>query len=237
MTKVLTIDLDFISNPYAKWIDHAFSLNTSKRWAEYMEDTPFDRSHFHIDVSNLMYCFNTFLKALKSNPKVSFGYDHDSILFAIDQQYDIELINIDQHDDVFHGLGNSPGYEYELVTKHNLVNEGNWGIWLHSQGKLKSFTWIKNDNSDRNGNRNARALDFLGDSYQDYLKEEYSFDNYDFDYLHVCLSPQYIYPDHWHYFSMFINTYEHFHDKDATIENKKFEHEFRYRKLGNEILH
>ena len=76
MTKVLTIDLDFISNPYARWINHAFSLNTSKRWSEFMEETPFDRSHFHIDTSNLMYCFNTFLKALKSNPKVS------------DQQYD-----------------------------------------------------------------------------------------------------------------------------------------------------
>tara|TARA_A100001234_G_scaffold146141_1_gene128469 strand:+ start:2374 stop:3111 length:738 start_codon:yes stop_codon:yes gene_type:complete len=236
MTKVLTIDLDFISNPYARWINHAFSLNTSKRWSEFMEETPFDRSHFHIDTSNLMYCFNTFLKALKSNPKVSFGYDHDSILFAIDQQDDIELINIDQHDDVFHGMGNSPEHEYELVTRHNMVNEGNWGIWLHSQGKLKSFTWIMNDNSDVRGNRNARALNFLGDSYQYYLKNEYSFDNYDFDYVHVCLSPQYIYPDHWHYFSMFISAYEEFTGNQSVIHTDKYETHVRHQRLNNDIL-
>ena len=68
-------------------------------------------------------------------------------------------------------------------------------------------------------------------------KENYKFENYKFDHIHVCLSPQYIPKNHWHYFSMFINTYEHFHEKDAKIENKKFEHDFRYKRLGNEILH
>ena len=72
---------------------------------------------------------------------------------------------------------------------------------------------------------------------EDVDKENYKFENYKFDHIHVCLSPQYIPKNHWHYFSMFINTYEHFHEKDARIENKKFEHDFRYRILGNEILH
>ena len=68
-------------------------------------------------------------------------------------------------------------------------------------------------------------------------KENYKFNEYKFEHIHVCLSPQYIPKNHWHYFTMFINTYEHFHEKDARIENKKFEHDFRYRKIGNEILY
>ena len=238
MTRVLTIDLDYISRPYAEWVHHAFQMNSSRRWSQFMEEMPFDRSHFFIDTSNLMYCFNTFLKALKSNPKVSFGYDHDSILFAIDQEENIDLINIDHHDDVFHGADfATPEEEYEMMVKHNIINEGNWGIWLHSQGKLNSFTWIMNENSDGDGGRNTRGKNYLGYSYQYYLKEDYKFENHDFDYVHICLSPQYIYPDHWHYFSMFISAYEEFSGKDAIIYTEKYETHVRHQRLHNEILH
>jgi|TARA_R100000030_G_scaffold42955_1_gene32338 hypothetical protein len=202
-----------------------------------MEESPFDRSHFFIDTSNLMYCFNTFLRALKSGPKVSFGYDHDSILFAIDKEENIDLINIDQHDDVFHGMGDSPDDEYEMVTKYGIINEGNWGIWLHSVGRLNSFTWIMNDNSDPQGGRNARDKKYLGDSYQYYLKQDYQFDGYDFDHIFVCLSPQYTHPDHWHYFSMFISAYEEFSGNDAIIHTEKYETHVRHQRLHNEILH
>ena len=202
-----------------------------------MEESPFDRSHFFIDTSNLMFCFNTFLRAMKSGPKVSFGYDHDSILFAIDKEENIDLINIDQHDDVFHGMGDSPDDEYEMVAKYGIINEGNWGIWLHSVGKLNSFTWIMNDNSDPQGGRNARDKKYLGDSYQYYLKQDYQFDGYDFDHIFVCLSPQYIHPDHWHYFSMFISAYEEFSGNDAIIHTEKYETHVRHQRLHNEILH
>ena len=237
MTRVLSIDLDYITRPYAEWTTHAFEMNSTRRWSKFMEESPFDRSHFFIDTSNLMFCFNTFLKALKSNPKVSFGYDHDSILFAIDKEENIDLINIDQHDDVFHGMGDSPDDEYEMVAKYGIINEGNWGIWLHSAGKLNSFTWIMNDNSDPQGGRNFRDKNYLGDSYQYYLKQDYQFDEYDFDHIFVCLSPQYIHPDHWHYFSMFISAYEEFSGKDAIIHTEKYETHVRHQRLHNEILH
>ena len=237
MTRVLSIDLDYITRPYAEWTDHAFEMNSIRRWSKFMEESPFDRSHFFIDTSNLMFCFNTFLRALKSSPKVSFGYDHDSILFSIDKEENIDLINIDQHDDVFHGMGDSPDDEYEMVTKYGIINEGNWGIWLHSVGKLNSFTWIMNENSDPQGGRNARDKKYLGDSYQYYLKQDYQFDGYDFDHIFVCLSPQYIHPDHWHYFSMFISAYEEFSGKDAIIHTEKYETHVRHQRLHNEILH
>ena len=239
MTKVLSIDLDYITRPYGEWAVNQQSDNPTHRWDEFMTKTPFERRHFFIDQSNLMYCFNVFLKALKSNPKVSFGYDHDSILFDIDQEENIDLINIDHHDDVFHGMA-SPDEEYEMVTKYNIINEGNWGIWLYSQGKLNSFTWIMNDNSNAglgDGDRNDRNKYYLGNSYEYYLKENYKFEDYNFDYIHICLSPTYIHPDHWHYFSMFISAYEEFSGKDAIIYTEKYETHVRHQRLHNEILH
>ena len=68
-------------------------------------------------------------------------------------------------------------------------------------------------------------------------REDYKFDNYKFDSIFICLSPQYIPKNHWHYFSMFIKVYEQFSGKDAIIHNKKYEHELRNLKVNDEILH
>ena len=38
MTKVLSIDLDYISRPYAEWTHHLFEMNSSKRWSKFMEE-------------------------------------------------------------------------------------------------------------------------------------------------------------------------------------------------------
>jgi hypothetical protein len=236
MTRVLSIDLDYISSPYSDLIRQMFNVNSSYRWSNFMENTPFHKSHFFIDQSNLTFCFNIFLKSLKYNPKVSFGYDHDSILFSINKENNIDLINIDHHDDVFSGIIKNPNEEYEALTKHNIINEGNWGALLHKLKKLNSFTWIKNINSDINGDRDNRAKQFLGNLYQSYLKEDYIFEDYNFDYVFLCLSPQYIFPDHWHYFSMFISAYEEFSEKTAVIYTDKYETNIRHLKTHEQIL-
>ena len=49
------------------------------------------------------FCFDVFLKSLKHSDSVSFGYEHDAILFHIEKFTDIELINIDHHDDILGG--------------------------------------------------------------------------------------------------------------------------------------
>ena len=66
-------------------------------------NTDFNDKCFRIDQSNLLFCFNTFLKAIKNCQNVSFGYDHDAILSDIAKFDNIDLINIDHHDDFFHG--------------------------------------------------------------------------------------------------------------------------------------
>ena len=108
------------------------------------------------------------------------------------------------------------------------VNEGTWGAWLAIQGKLNSYTWIGNHNSQcKNKNAfNSRVVP----NYRNVERDNYKFDNYKFDHIFVCLSPQYIPKNHWHYFSMFMKACEH-SGKNPVLHNKKFEIKFRYSEI------
>ena len=219
--RVLSIDLDYIMGPVIelyqglRWDD-----NPAIRWKMLYETSDFRDSHLYIDQSALMYCYTTFLKALKSNPTVTFGYEHDSILYGIPEGEKVDIVNIDHHDDIFHVSGfdeYAQGFdilrmEYEAICNDNYVNEGNWGAWLFSKDQLNSFHWIRNETS-RNVDRTEFTRELMGDVYKIYLRDQYEFKSYDFDHIFICLSPQYIPKIHWHYFTMFIIAYEQFTGK------------------------
>jgi hypothetical protein len=243
--KVLSIDLDIIMGSVLeiyqglRWDD-----NPTVRWKVLYETSDFKESNFYIDQDALLFCYETFLKALKNCNSVTFGYDHDSILYDIAKYNNIDIVNIDHHDDMFHMSFKdyADGYdalklEYEMISTANHINEGNWGSWLNSQNKLRSFTWIRNQTS-----RNVDRIDFirnlLGDKFQSYLRSEYQFKDYNFDHIFVCLSPQYIPQNHWHYFTMFMMAYEEYTGKKINlIANKKFENEIKFNQVTNEILY
>lgn len=243
MTKVLSIDLDYIMAPTIELYNSLFfDQNPSTRWRNLYERSDFRENHIFIDQSNLMFCFNTFLKALKQCSEVTFGYDHDTILYPLKNYNEIELINIDHHDDVFAADYSGDYYEflekeYSEIIESNKVHEGNWVAWLSSKNKLKSYTWIGNENSS-----NKIRNEFNSKIVPNYLnveKENYNFIDYNFDHIFVCLSPQYIPKNHWHYFSMFVSTFEEFTGKTADIVSyttKKFEIEQRHSKVTYEIL-
>ena len=240
MTKVLSIDLDYIMGPTIETYQHKVDgPNPSAGWAAFYDSTDFKENQFFIDQGNLIYCYNTFLKALSEsdNPKVLFGYDHDAILYLIGNEKNIDIVNIDHHDDVLHGefLEETPDYmkddvdhhllerEVEYIKRHHQVNEGNWGAWLELSGKLDSFTWIHSEHSG-NIDRNSFTRKFLGDKFSNHVRQDYEFDDYEFDHIFVCLSPLYVPKTHWHYFTMFVIAYEEFCDEDATIvSDRKFE--------------
>lgn len=242
--RVLSIDLDYIMGPTIELYNSLFfDQNPSTRWRNLYERSDFRDNHIFIDQSNLMFCFNTFLKSIKTCDNVIFGYDHDSILYGIKDYSNIELINIDHHDDVFAGDYNGDYYEflekeYQEIIESNKVHEGNWVAWLASKDKIKSYTWIGNTNSS-NKIRNDFNLNIVP-NYSNVEKENYTFSNYNFDLIFVCLSPQYIPKNHWHYFSMFLSTYEEFSGKESNIisyATKKFEMELRHEKVTDEILY
>ena len=112
--RVLSIDLDYIMGPVIELYNGLmFNENPTIRWEQFFNKTDFNESHFRIDQSNLLFCYNTFLKALRNCDSVSFGYEHDSILFSIAEHENIDLINIDHHDD---GHGHIPSL-FQRVSK------------------------------------------------------------------------------------------------------------------------
>jgi len=247
--KVLTIDLDYIMAPWIEvYQEHGVEPGSSrdgnpiKHWDHMFYSTQFREQMFYIDQANLLFCFDTFLKAIKNCQNVSFGYDHDAILYDIAKFDNIDLINIDHHDDFFHGSQDSDNLtteedmyvELEDLDKYDSVNEGSWGAWLHLNGKLNSFTWIKNPNS-ANQVRDQYTKQIA--NFKSILKEDYKFENYDFDHIFICLSPDYIPRCHWHYFTMFINAFEEFTGKNAIIHTSKFEIDNNIGIAHNEILH
>ena len=219
------------------------------RWDTLFANTDFKESNFIINQSNLLYCYNVYMKALMQCSSVEFGYDHDAILFRLDKDdaTNIDLINIDHHDDVFGGdyassykelseVGEDPyQLEYEQIIRFNRVHEGNWGAWLHSKNKLNSFVWIGNENSVNKERNNVNQ--YLIGNYKNVEKENYNFDNYKFDHIFVCLSPQYTPPSQWHYFSIFITAFEEIHGRSAIIHTDKYETSVRHQSIHNEILH
>ena len=252
MKRVLSIDLDYITKPciekYHLSCDNFHHLNPDIRWDNFFEFSGVTSNNLDIDVANLMYCYKVFLQAIKTSKSVSFGYDHDAILFSIDEYEDIELIHIDHHDDFLSGefeddddsvleqTGIERNIEYEHIVNNNYANEGNWIAWLSVKDKLKEFIWISNENSMNKG-RNPLIKE-LFPNYQCLTKDEFNFPTFEFDHVFVCLSPQYISPQHWHYFSMFMIGYEQItgnSSKDCLISDQKYEIANAYKRTTNLI--
>ena len=105
------------------------------------------------------------------------------------------------------------------------MHEGNWIAWLSGQGKINSYTWIGNKNS------SCKIRNFYNQrivpNYWNVEREDYKFADYKFDHIFVCLSPQYIPKNHWHYFTMFMQACEH-SGKQVIVHEKKYETELRY---------
>ncbi len=260
--KVLSIDLDYFMGPTIQiYNSERMDHNPFVRWKELYDHTPFKESHFYIDQGNLLYCYHTFLKALKNNPTVVFGYDHDAILYGIKDYDSIDLVNIDHHDDVFGGdyINHPDGDEFTVYDENgddieiereysplvkeyqesvecDSVHEGNWILWLHHKKKLNSAVWICNETSG-NLDRNEFNEQVLGDKYQTRLRNDYEFEDYNFDHIFVCLSPQYIPKNHWHYFTMFMMAYEEFTGNEVNLIDKlRFRYHVMYDKTTKHIL-
>ena len=68
--KILSIDLDYFMSPTIQLYNDAFFDNDPlTRWNDLFNNTDFKENHLIIDQSNLLFCFDTFLKSLKSIQK------------------------------------------------------------------------------------------------------------------------------------------------------------------------
>lgn len=254
--KVLSIDLDYCMSSCIEMYDGVHDdENPLTRWEKYKESGFLPNNEIAIDKDKLIYCWDTFIRALKHCQDVEFAYDHDSILYKLEDKKDIEIINIDYHNDFlnFGGLsdysdGSYEGdievlkLEYELIEKHNRVMEGNWVGWLEIKNKLKKYTWIRDETSltGRKGESTGPTFtDYymkVMNNFEHYTKEKYTFLDYKFDYIFICLSPVYIPQKFWHHFTMFMITYENLTGNELKFINKKYEIDARYEALNKILL-
>jgi hypothetical protein len=256
--KVLSIDLDYIMGPsIEEYENYCWNDCTNWRWDDFFENYEVKETDLIIDKHNLLFCYRLFLNSVKnSDCKVTFAYDHDNILFELQHHDNIDLINIDHHHDILYhdaenGADNSEPSEdeilesfekkYKAICDYSMIDEGNWIAWLESKNKLNSYTWIANDNS--YGIEESTELNYyknLLPKFNIKKKKNFKFKDYKFDYIFVCLSPQYIPKIHWHYFSMFIEAYKQITGNEVNlsdITSKKYETFIRHSAVTDEILY
>lgn len=235
MQKVLSIDLDYIMWPDINYYNCLlYDHNPTERWIKMQEsENVTERRKYEIDQANLMFVYNVFLKAIRQCKSVSFAYEHDAILYELEKEkyQEIDLYHIDHHDDYINGSFQSEGYEgfakeYYFVEKQNRLDEGNWGAWLKVHNKLKSFLWIHNPNTtfDLKCDKIKYIHDSMDGEFYMHHRDEVveNLQKTKYDHVFVCLSPQYIPPNHWHYFGMFISAYKEMTGLEPLIHIKKY---------------
>lgn len=243
MQNVLSIDLDYIMWPDIEFYNSLlFDSNPTERWMM-MEESNYitERRKYEIDQANLMFVYNVFLKAIKQCKSVSFAYEHDAILYELEKEkYDnISLIHIDHHSDYLNGTFQDEGYkgfekEYYLVEKQNLLDEGNWIAWLKIKNKLKCFLWIHNPDTSYDDWK--FIYDSMNGEFYMHDKKEVELNREKYDHVFVCLSPQYIPPNHWHYFGMFMSAYKEMTGLEPLIHIKKYGHMNQLNAVHDKII-
>lgn len=247
--KVLSIDLDFISEPAINHnridelaAEEDYDMWPVIKWQQLFEDHPNEFSH-NINLEHYHFCLRTYIRAILNCHDVYFGYDHDNILYGLEGHDNLDIINIDHHDDVFSGVfrvsehdgvANSKN-EIKILRSYNRVMEGNWVMWLQTQGRLNSYTWIGDPNSE-NVDHIPFATEHLN-KFKYATREDYEFDDYKFDQIFVCLSPGYIPPLQWHMMGTFMTIYEELTGKKVDLKSlhKKYEMEYYYSDVTNFI--
>lgn len=289
--KVLSIDLDFIMTTLDD--EDVADMHPVTNWEIWWNRKQEERD-LEPNVNRLLWTFDVFTKALQHCHDVDFAHDHDGILYRLENEDNIDIINIDHHNDITNGAGHWPGghrnatYEQDVGCflreydnfKNNRVMEGNWLGWLHAKNKLSKMTWIHDDDTlinysadkmeklhqcmmkgeDHCSRREhlARCLNelklpnedldkpvdlwevwrkhFYGEKYETVHVDNFKFTDYKFDYIFVCLSPQYIPTQWWYQFTMFMIAYENMTGKKLRMFNKKYEISARYKDTNKYIF-
>ena len=242
--RCLSIDLDYIMYPDIDFYNSfLYNRNPITRWKK-MEDNGYTRmvSKYDIDQSNLMFIYNTFLKSIMKCKSCSFGYEHDSILYELENHTNIDLLHIDHHNDYLNGKYREPNddrnydKEYYFMETEGDLDEGNWGAWLQQQDKLSSMHWVGPPDIKKGAWNKLINYALIRTNFSASTKEDLPEIDYNFDHIYMCLSPQYVPQQHWHYFSMFISAYEELSGKKAVIHIDKYGNGSRLKRPHEQIV-
>ena len=144
MYNVLTIDLDYIAEPYIQLYHNICNeANVNKQWDHVFSNPQLRSNQFDINSDNLIFALDIFSRALAKCKNVSFSITHDSILYELANEDNFNIVNIDHHHDIVYA-GN-----HEQDLSYDLVYEGDWIEYLRRNlGKnVEKYLWINNPNS------------------------------------------------------------------------------------------
>ena len=211
MYNILSIDLDYIAEPYIQLYSRIQSeYSVEKQWGDVFNDPALTGNNFDINPENLIYALDIFTRALAKCKNVAFGITHDSILFELEDKENLNIVNIDHHHDIVYSS------DQDVDLQFDMVYEGDWIGYLHEYSKIEKYVWIKNENSFPLSNNCPTTLE-----WESYLKTEYQYEMIP-DLIYVCLSPAYIPKFHWFYFKIFMNLYKAFYDGELKFHKRPY---------------
>ena len=131
--KIVTIDFDIIMRPSIE--SYNYFINEEGCGIDQLEEEFVQFQNCQADLS-IYKLLTDFILNVESE-KIFFISSHKDILQFVNDS--VDLINIDHHHDL--------GYSNESYSEAFEISCGNWVEQLYREDKLKSYTWIHNQNS------------------------------------------------------------------------------------------
>ena len=131
--KIVTIDFDIIMRPSIE--SYNYFINEEGCGIDQLEEEFLHFQNCQADLS-IYKLLTDFILNVESE-KIFFISSHKDILQFVNDS--VDLINIDHHHDL--------GYSNENYSEVFEISCGNWVEQLYREDKLKSYTWIHNQNS------------------------------------------------------------------------------------------
>ena len=131
--KIVTIDFDIIMRPSIE--SYNYFINEDGNSIDQLEQEFVHFQNCQADLS-IYKLLTDFILNVESE-KIFFISSHKDILQFVNES--VDLINIDHHHDL--------GYSNESYSETFEISCGNWVEQLYREDKIKSYTWIHNQNS------------------------------------------------------------------------------------------
>ena len=175
--------------------DKYYKLNFEDLWKFYKNeiDYNFDQDKIFIDETRLNYALKVFEDYCDTAKVVEFGYYHDSILNHLESVDKVDIVNLDYHHDISYDTD-----QKFFVDKYNTSSIASWVYWLYKNNKLSSYDWIGTPTSLQT--KESVGVPRLYNFFSDY---SYKFSD-SYDYIFICLSPEFIPPKFWYVYDKFV---------------------------------
>ena len=209
---VLTIDVDFAADPDIDYYQYYVSddsqnqLSASQRWLKLAHKKVYNKDHARMCPDKVTYMFDLFCSALDKCSNVEFGSCHNYILHHLKDTRNLHVVNVDHHHDIVYSRE-----QQERVEALGAEDKGCWVYWLHNYGDLSKYTWIRNEGSEdffAEDSAGRHSVLSKSSAYMFGSPQAEAIKDITYDYIFVCFSPDYVAPQYWFLYNLFINAYE-----------------------------